>query len=194
MWLILQITTGVPPPPPFDSRCASLTRTARFAYGKPPFWENALSKRSAGRRLDVAHRRATCKTPYFPAASNRVPPFPPAPKPLREMRPEFWMLTWPQDRNPPLSVGTSRFSNFGLALDFRLSLGLGRRATPEPADHTDCRHADYTAPQPSRLTGPWMIRFKQFAIGVRRRRRDDRSWACPSLRSGNPTADVTERL
>ena len=47
-----------------------------------------------------------------------------------------------QARYPPLSVGRSRFSNFGLALDFRLSLGLGRRATPEPADHTDCRHAD----------------------------------------------------
>ena len=87
-----------------------------------------------------------------------------------------------------------RFSSFGLALDFRLSLGLGRRATPEPADHTDCRHADYTAPQPFRLTRPGMIRFEQFAIGVRRRRRDDRSWACPSLRSGNPTADVAERL
>src|SRR5687767_2874729 len=110
------------------------------------------------------------------------------------MKPKLWMLTWLPDRYPSLSVGRSRFSNFGLALEFHLSLSLGRRATPEPADHTDCRHADHTAPQPSRLTGPGMIRFEQFAIGIRRRRRDDRSRACPPLRRGNPTADVAERL
>jgi hypothetical protein len=97
-------------------------------------------------------------------------------------------------RYPYEESAPSRLSNFGSALDSRLSLGLGRRATPEPADHTDCRQADDTAPQPSRLTGPGMIRFEQFAISVRRRRRDGRSRAFPSLRSRNPTADVAERL
>ena len=94
---------------------------------------------------------------------------------------------------PNIRGRRSRFSSFGLALDVRLSLGLGGRATPEPAGHSDCRHADHTAPQPSGIGGR-RIRFEQFAIGVRRRRGDDRSRAGPSFRSGNPTADVAERL
>ena len=151
----------------------------RCAKGRGP--DNLQGRQSRVKRAQrKAARRIGCSAPRLLGR--------------REMRPEFWMPTRPQDRYQPLSVGRSRFSNFGFAFDLGLSLGFGRRATPEPAHHADCRHADYTAPQQSRLTRPGMIRFDQFAIGVRRRRRDDRSRACPSLRSGNPTADIAERL